>query len=239
MHDGPDFDSLRSRVLNSDHWELGFAAATQSNTKQPTERELEALVRSSAVTLKFWEFPSVSHTAFQRLDGSVRGADEINGYSEFWQLFGSGAFGHASTVQEDRPDFKEQRAKVLNRINANANAKCLDIQEVLRRFTEACLFVSRLSARGLFAGDVTATVNMTGMNDRYLVMFDGRYLWSRKLSAPGPVIEFSIEFQSDQIVADPRSLARKLADRVFERFHFDEFSDDVFRDLQTDIFGSI
>lgn len=200
----------------------------QFNAEHLTLQECEQVVNVSQVQLRGWYFPHINRRErprvgkegsyiFQSTESSI-----LSEHLEEWRLYRSGQFNFKGMVWEyTNAKFQRQARENARRWDTPADPNIpgfLEFRMVIALVTEAYIFAARLAQAARYDESVNIEVGFRGVNGYGLASND----FGIDLYDPYPVQfddpHFQTEIATQNIIAEPRALARTAVTRLFELF---------------------
>jgi hypothetical protein len=210
-------------VKDSPHWRVVIRPDIFEPERISTLSECWNLVESCRVSLRGWDYPHVAR------DNRANGADwiaswsEFRGHQEYWRLYQSGQFVHLFTFTEDAyRDEAEKRAKSSIRWMPEdfSPSGYLSVFSTLYSITEIFEFAARLAHKGVFGGSVVITIQMTGIKDRVLFVWDWIRAWDGFYPAAEDTLAKEWSLETRELLSRSAELALDTAVWFFERFQW-------------------
>ena len=213
-----------------------------------TLQECQDAVNVSQVRLRGWYFPHINpqerprvgdHGAyiFQTTEASL-----LSDHLEEWRLYRSGQFMFRGMVWEYTNDDFQRRARESRRhwdrtIDPNTIPGFLEFRMVIALVTEAYTFAARLAQAARYDESVTIEVGFRGVNGYGLASGD----FGIDLYDPYPVQfdnpQVKTEIATEDLIAEPRALARTAVTRIFELFGWLDPSPQMIEQHQRSLLG--
>jgi hypothetical protein len=206
---------LSRNIRERGHYEIVIRPEGSIDDRVPYD-ELHSILQQCAVKLRGWPFPFVgSQNDAEPLEDSIRQNEDWERYREIWRFYQSGQFVYIGGFHEDWPE-----RGATESYRPQSNHALLGCYDVSARCAETYELAARLA--NTVAGDNLMRISITlrNINDRQLYMEDpARQLaWSH--TARIPEYTFDEMVKRDNLLAQPRVLARHATKEIFSRFGF-------------------
>jgi hypothetical protein len=207
---------LNREIRSRGHYEIAIRPEVFLADRVPYEALLD-IVQQCAVRLRGWPFPYVGQNKdIQRLEDSIRETEDWERHLEIWRFYQSGQFVYIGSFREDWPE-----RETLESYKPPSGRALLGCYSVSSRCAETYEFAARLANTAAGGDLMRISITLRGIEGRQLYMEDpARMLaWSNTASIP----EFTVDetIRSEDLLAQPRILARQAVRKIFLRFGFD------------------
>lgn len=214
-----------------------------------TLQECQTAVNVSQVRLRGWYFPHINHRERPRVgdDGAyifqATEASLLQDHAEEWRLSRSGQFMFRGMVWEYTNDDFQRRARESARywdrpIDLNTIPGFLEFRMIIALVSEAYIFAARLAQAARYDESVNIEVGFRGVNGYGLASSD----FGIDLYDPYPVQfdnpRFQAEIATQDLIAEPRALARTAVINLFELFGWLDVAPQMIEQHQRTMLGT-
>ncbi|MCU7492773.1 MAG: hypothetical protein HF312_17495 [Ignavibacteria bacterium] len=213
-------EGLLEKIKSRGYWRINFQPL-KIDIKFDLLKECKDIVLKNAVNLRGWDYPHVplrndENGAILKKNNFVEGFEDFGNHKEFWRMYQSGQFLYYRGLREDWFDEDPWKIRYVKEIKPG---KYLGIfMSVIFEITEAYLFLSRLTQSGLYSKGVLLNVSLRNT--------EKRELWTEYKGMPfveprftgAKDLNFSVQYTKDEVISNPKELAAKLIEQIFDRF---------------------
>ncbi len=212
-------DEVLVDIRKRGYWDLEVRPVTFRDVRIEKRTDLVPLVDKSRITLRGWDFPHVPRDEQPIIDKEWAGHyTDWDHHLEAWRMYRSGQFVMLSGVWYDwrdhsgwwPPDAKWKQGSRLG------------VYEAVALLTEFTRFGANLAATDAGDESMYLRVKLVNTKDRELYMdLNTRLpLWEGRRAAVD-AIEVEREIASENLLAQPDEVARKIAVEFFEYFNWE------------------
>lgn len=203
-------DKIRSRG----HWDVEIRPLPFDADRLQYE-ELESAIEGTTVRMRGWPVPFVDHR-----EPWLRGNDWIGqdveallvSHMEAWRLFASGQFVHLRAISAD---WGESHLIAPGR----PDERVIPVWEILFYLTEVTELAARLALKMKRPASVLLRAKLFDMAGRSLVVGQhNRAEFVRPYVQQQDVLQAEAQMDTEDLVAEPREIALKLARELLLRF---------------------
>jgi hypothetical protein len=212
-------------LLKAPHWELQLRPSRYIADRINDLSKIQRIVRSSAVSLRGWNFPHVNAREFSNFNSGFQTATDwkdspFGRYLEAFRAYQSGFFIWRGTLWEDRSRDSEGR-------------NVLSFPGVIFSVTEWMTFAKRYYESFLAVEEVLrVTIDLHGSKDRYLIATYPALPIPYEHRANVEPLTVSGAVEILELRSDSTQTARRFIKRVFELFNWNEVRDGMVQDWQ-------
>lgn len=213
---GPLLGKIRARGW----WQTVIRPGRFSRKAIPSMVTLHSLLEKAVVSVRGWEFPHLGSQEL-RTDADWIGQEvEAERFLESWRFYQSGQFVDVSGIEGDWLD----QSDWLRPQPEWAPGKFLSVEEAIYRCTEIFEFAARLAAAEEYPREreMRIEVLLSGLQGRVLYFQrPGRWPLRREYRAEAADFSAINVLLRDDLIAQPRALALKVALDLFRRFRWE------------------
>lgn len=210
--------SLVERIKSRGWW-LVVIRPTRFDGRHIAERDsLWPLLERCVVSLRGWNFPHTDQRPAASISSNAIGQDiDWEHHLETRRFYQSGQFVHLSGLMDDWRD----RLRIWPATNGWRPCAILPVVDTVSRLSEICEFAARLALGD--AGDerMYLEVRLGGLADRALRDesrgHDPVFTTGSERAGIGEFVAIR-EYARDELIADARSIAGRLARDLFQQF---------------------
>lgn len=217
-------DLIKSRG----YWDVEIRPQTFVEKRVPKKTQLIAILRSSAVQLRGWNFPHITHNQDPAIEQDrIEQEHRWNHYVESFRFYQSGLFVDLAGFPED---WRDSSGLWPPDSSGWTWGRDFHIENAVYRLTEILEFASRLSETP--AGDevMEVQVKCVGLKGRSLHVGPNRMPFLSPHTAQGNVFSYTAQLSKPQLT-QARDVALDAAGHLFDQFGWDAQTD-VLRDVQ-------
>ncbi len=233
-------ENFTKKIQSRGYWRINFQPTLdKSRLSFP---ECRGIVERNRVSFRGWDYPhyprrSGDDTDIEPHDNFYQGWINWENHKEFWRMYQSGQFIHYLALREDwfdeaqmwKPDGAE--IKPFTKLNI--------IGSVIYQITEIFEFLSRLSKEGIYDEGVKINISLINTEGRELWISDTmRGPFFQAYRAHLEKIEYSNLYSKEEIITSPQKLALNVIKFFFQRFGWEDPSDEVIMKDQFDLIKS-
>lgn len=211
-----------SQILERGYWRSVIRPLRFEQERIGDIRRLYPLVAERAVRFKSWDYPfSGSADTLRVANDWVEQSLVWNHHRDYWRFYQSGQFVHYRALAEDWGVIADRWATQTG----GPPGALVPVYDTLYRFTEIFEFAARLAISEEYnAGShLHVAVLVKNLNNRELyndASVVGRRLLLSSKPAQAESYEHSLDLPVSELIAAPRSLALREAERLFRLFHW-------------------
>jgi hypothetical protein len=208
--------NLSREIRQRGYYEIAVHPANFIENRIPYS-ELWKILQGSVVMLRGWPFPYIDQEKnAEHLEDSLRQSEDWEAHREVWRFYTSGQFIYIGAFIED---WTERQSLIGYRPKSgNPLLGCYDISS---RCAEAYELAARLSNTAAGGNAMTVSISLHGIGGRQLYMEDpARALaWTNTAAIPDLTVRETV--RQEDLLAQPRTLARQATQEIFLRFGFE------------------
>lgn len=215
-------EGLADEIKSRGYWRINFRPLTLS---QPLEslQQCEDLVDQNRVSLRGWDYPHMPRregddTGVVRLENAVEGWVDWSGHREFWRMYTSSQFLHYRAINTEWRELDRWGGNPPSNWGTPIEGPVLGVIDNAWMITEACEFLSRLHANGLYDDGVELKIQLMNTKDRTLWIDATRrspFSYDRKTGAES--LTFARTLGPEQL-ENPRAITVDALAYFFDKF---------------------
>jgi hypothetical protein len=225
-------------VLQHPHWRVNVRPEHHNPELLPTLSACLETVRATKLSLRGWDFPHISNKPGQTTTGRnwVASFGEFMSHVEYWRFYQSGQFLYLGAVREALS--KEWISQLRGAAQAHASWRTdvnweqvpgfFSLLNFLYTVTEIFEFPARLAQRGIYAGQVSITIELKRVKGFVLTPEIDR-AWSDVRATTEDTIGRTWTVDSRELLASSADISLAATAWFFERFNWLDPSVDVLK----------
>ena len=225
--------ALADKIRTRGHWTARLHPEAYASDRIQRLVDLENVVRSSAVSLRGWDFPHYNlRVEPSRSSDYVEQVLDWEHYLEIWRAYKSGQFVSICGLWDDWRD----QSKLWPAPEGWRSGATLWVEDTVFRLIEIFEFAARWSRSLSVEGPLVVECTLRGLENRSLQLGPRRSGFSYPRICKVPAWSHSASYQSTALLAQPRELAVPPAISLFELFGWD-VTPEIVRDIQGELRG--
>lgn len=214
-------------VLEFPHWRVNYRPGAYVPELIPSLADCFSLVEQTRLHLRGWDYPHLSQRSNERTQGKswIASWSDYEGHYEFWRLYQSGQFLYLGSIREVTEASWKAEIKRVSRAHLS-HVEGIDWENIpgfisiinfIYTTTEIFEFAARLCQKGIYRGNVTISIELSGIKGLALTTERNR-LWYSYYAATVDELTHEWQARSDALVASSPEIAIKAVSWFFERF---------------------
>jgi hypothetical protein len=222
-------EKLPVPVLENPHWRVNLRPEQYDPDLIPTLTACFDAVRATKLSLRGWDFPHISNKPGQTITGSnwVASFGDFMSHVEYWRFYQSGQFLHLAAVREVLSKEWTSQLRVAAKSHASWRTDVnwdqvpgfFSLLNFLYTVTEIFEFAARLAQRGIYAGQISVTIELKHIKGFVLTPEIDR-AWSDVRAAAQDTIGKTWVVDARELVADSANTSLAVTGWFFERFNW-------------------
>ncbi len=217
-------------VKKRPHWRVVIRPDTFNEERISTLKECWDLVSSCRVTLRGWDYPHIQRNVQKNGVDWISSWHDGRDHLEYWRFYQSGQFVHLFSFWEDiNRQEAERRAKVgfLGMPENFTPSGYVDVIWTLLKITEIFEFATRITQKAEFTGFVSLTIQMIGIRNHILCVFDPARSWDGFFPCEEAEIGKEWRVEAKSLISNSAELARNATAWFYERFNWMDASNEL------------
>jgi len=205
-------EGLIERIRAYGYWRINFRPLSLPE-KQLLLGKCREIVVKSSVSIRGWDFPSISHRndehgGFSNEDNYVEDWTELQGFNEFWRLYSSSQFLAYVALRED----------TMPEAHGNPKMRILITTSAVYEISEFLEFCHRLFKNGLYKDGLRLTLSLENTRGRILAAGWQRMPFPDRKQTNAERIELTELIYPERLAEEHRNISVDLCLRLFDRF---------------------
>ena len=205
-------EGLIERIRELGYWRVNFRPISLPKILLTLGQSRDAVQRS-AVSLRGWDFPHISHRSddeggYENFGEYVENWTEWYGFKEFWRMYKSSQFLSFIALRED----------TMLEEHGNPTVPILNSIGTLYSITEYFEFASRLSQHSLYEMGVIVELRLVNTKNRRLVAGQNRMPFFDSMMTQANEIRLERRIDPEGLVSGYREIAVSAALELFDHF---------------------
>ena len=225
---------LLEKIKKRGYWQINFKPPV-SNQKLISLDECKNIVEKNIVKLRGWDYP---YFPIRKGDnkGLEYGEDFYQGWvdweehKEFWLMCQSGEFIHYLALCEDWFEETSEQQNLHEKIKPMSSLGI--IRSVIFQMTEIFVFLSQLGTAGIYDDGVHVSITLHNTENRELWMDVNWRKLFHSYKTKKQKIEFIRKYTKEQIINNPKELARDVIKYIYNEFGWLNPPDETIKNYQ-------
>lgn len=199
-------------VTDHPHWRVNIRPPEYISNAIPTLRRCVELIEHNAVSFRGWDYPhwGIHHNDVAYGNTWIASWADFMGTKEYWRLYQSAQFIHLFAVREaTEPEWDQKLRRDTQShlshipdLHIDSVPGFISLVNLFYTVAEITEFITRMAASEVYAGPISLSISLTGIQG-FLLTTDWNRSWHDRYAAGQDTIANDWVVQSDELLADP------------------------------------